>query len=148
MNPETPPPPGAPPPPGYGGPPPGYGGGPPGYGGYGRQAKNGMGIAALVLGIIGLLSSFFLVGGLFGLLAVIFGVMGRGRAKRGEATNGGMALAGLILGALALAIALFVGVIIAMFADDISSYADCVEQAQTQAEIDKCARDFQTNLEQ
>jgi uncharacterized membrane protein len=53
-----------------------------------------MGVASLVLGIIGLLFA----GVILGVLAIIFGNIGMNRAKRGEATNGGMAKAGLILG--------------------------------------------------
>jgi hypothetical protein len=55
--------------------------------------RNGMGTAALVLGILS-----FLCGWILGLLAIIFGAIGIARANRGEATNKGMAVAGLILG--------------------------------------------------
>lgn len=96
---------------GYPAPPPGQGGYPaqgPGQYGYGGapvgRPLNGMGIAALVLGILALLTGFFLIGGLLGLIAIILGFIGRGRAKRGEATNGGMALAGIITGLLGLLI--------------------------------------------
>ncbi len=41
-----------------------------------------------------------------GILGLIFGFIGRARAKRGEATNGGKALAGIITG--------FVGIIAAI----------------------------------
>lgn len=55
--------------------------------------RNGMGTAALVMGILGLF-----LGWLFSLLAIIFGSVGIGRANRGEATNKGSATAGLWLG--------------------------------------------------
>lgn len=61
-----------------------------------------MGIAALVLGIVGVVTCCTLVPGI---LAIIFGIIGRKRAQVGEATNGGMALAGLILGIVAVATA-------------------------------------------
>ncbi len=96
---------------GYPAPPPGQGGYPaqgPGQYGYGGapmgRPRNGLGIAALVLGILALLTGFFLLGGLLGIIAIILGFIGRGRAKRGEATNGGMALAGIITGLLGLLI--------------------------------------------
>ena len=64
-----------------------------------------MGTASLVLGIIGVVFSWTLIFGFIpGILAVIFGSIGRARAKRGEATNRGMATAGLVLGAIALVI--------------------------------------------
>lgn len=39
---------------------------------------------------------------IFGILGVVFGAIGRHRANRGKATNGGMALAGIITGAVGL----------------------------------------------
>lgn len=60
--------------------------------------KNGIGNAALWMGILGLL--IFPV--VFSVLAIIFGFIGVGRAGRGEATNKGVALAGLILGFIGL----------------------------------------------
>ncbi|WP_055556800.1 DUF4190 domain-containing protein [Streptomyces sp. NBRC 110028] len=68
-----------------------------------HMPDNGTGTAALVLGIVGLV--FFasvVLGIILGVLAIIFGVLGRAKAGRGEATNGGSALAGLILGAAAV----------------------------------------------
>ncbi|MDX3854387.1 DUF4190 domain-containing protein [Streptomyces sp. AK02-01A] len=75
----------------------------PGYGqtGWQETPSNGMGIAAMVLGIIAV--AVFCIWGLgviLGVLALIFGIIGRRRARRGQATNGGMALAGIILGAI------------------------------------------------
>ncbi|TGA85261.1 hypothetical protein E4099_31020 [Streptomyces palmae] len=80
-----------------------YPGQPYGWQGPGHLPSNGQGTAALVLGIVGAALFFTLVGGVVcGVLAIIFGLLGRGRANRGEATNGGQALAGVILGALAV----------------------------------------------
>ncbi|MFD6416402.1 DUF4190 domain-containing protein [Streptomyces sp. NPDC060194] len=74
-------------------------------------ARNGLGVAALVLGIIGVLSGLipilFALAGLLGLLALIFGLVGRSRAKRGQSTNGGVALTGTVLGVASLALAVF-----------------------------------------
>ncbi|MFD9301129.1 DUF4190 domain-containing protein [Streptomyces sp. NPDC060048] len=85
-------------------------GGYPGYPGYPGHAgyppyqprSNGFGVTALVLGIIAVVSCY--LGLLFGVPAVIFGVLGRGKAKRGEADNGGMALAGIITGSVGIVI--------------------------------------------
>jgi len=54
----------------------------------GSGSGSGMSIASLVLGILGL----FILGWLFGTLAIIFGAIGMGRDGRG------MAIAGLVLG--------------------------------------------------
>lgn len=106
----VPPPPIAPDGPGqvpYGYPGPGGYGYPPGpgaagyYGWPGMQAlpSNGMGTAGLVLGIISaVIFCLWPVAIVVGVLAVIFGAIGRGKARRGEATNPGQALAGIICG--------------------------------------------------
>lgn len=84
-------------------------GGYPGYDAYGGQQpwgpqpSNGLGTAALVLGIISVVG--FCLYGLnivLGILALIFGIIGLGRAKRGEATNRGMAIAGIITGSVGI----------------------------------------------
>lgn len=60
------------------------------------QPKNGMGVASLVLGILGVIPLVFPI--VMSILAIIFGGIGRSRATRGEATNKGVATAGLVLG--------------------------------------------------
>lgn len=72
---------------------------------FGAAPRNGMGTAALVLGIISVVLSWTVWGGvILGALAIIFGSIGLGRAKRGEATNRSSAMAGLILGIVAIAL--------------------------------------------
>ncbi|GAA0691447.1 DUF4190 domain-containing protein [Streptomyces thermocarboxydus] len=98
----------------YGYPHAGYAGGAPvGWGGVPPLPSNGIGVASLVLGIIAA-AAFCLwpVAIVLGVLAVIFGAIGRGKANRGEATNGGQALAGVICGAVGSALALTFGVIV------------------------------------
>lgn len=74
----------------------------PGYGQYAPQPSNGMGVAALVLGILSvLLCSGY---GVLSVLAIVFGAIGLGKANRGEATNRGMALWGLWLGIASIVI--------------------------------------------
>lgn len=73
------------------------------------QPKNGLGTTALVLGIVGLCFTFtfFLgpvIGGPLSVLAIIFGAIGRGRARKGVATNGSAAKWGLGLGIAACSI--------------------------------------------
>ncbi|MDQ2802107.1 MAG: DUF4190 domain-containing protein [Pseudomonadota bacterium] len=71
---------------------------PPGYGGYPEApSSNGLAIAALVCGIIGLLFLWFILSP----LAIIFGAIGLNRANKG-ASGKGMAVAGIVLGVIAL----------------------------------------------
>ncbi|MFD9500324.1 DUF4190 domain-containing protein [Streptomyces sp. NPDC060035] len=71
-----------------------------------RPARNGLGTAALVLGIIGTVSGLipflFWLAGILGVIALVLGLAGRGRAKRGEASNKGVATFGAVLGLVAL----------------------------------------------
>ncbi|MBA5223162.1 DUF4190 domain-containing protein [Streptomyces griseoaurantiacus] len=88
---------------GYGGP--GYGpqAGPGAYpwGGMPLAPQNGVSTASLVLGIITVvIFCLWPVSILLGVLAVILGIVGRRRAGRGESTNPGQALAGIICGAV------------------------------------------------
>ncbi|MEU9116006.1 DUF4190 domain-containing protein [Streptomyces sp. NPDC048483] len=82
-----------------------------------QVARNGLGVAALVLGIIGTLSGIpmflFWLAGPLGVLSLIFGLVGMGRAKKGQATNKGVAVTGTILGVLAIILAI-VGVIVSV----------------------------------
>lgn len=86
--------------PGHGGTP-SYGG-VPGYYGWAAPQQgpsNGMGMAAMVLGIVAAVGfCLWPVAIITGVLALIFGVIGRSKANRGEATNPGQALAGIICG--------------------------------------------------
>ena len=83
---------------------------PPPYYGYPQppvQPRNGFGVASLVLAIIGLLFCWTVfVAVVLGPAAVVFGFLGRGRVKRGDANNGGVAVAGVVLGALAIIVGL------------------------------------------
>jgi hypothetical protein len=80
------------------------------------QPSNGMGTTGLVLGIIGVVCSltFFLwfFGVILGILGIIFGAIGRGKANRGEATNKGAATAGLVCGIVATVILPLLGLLL------------------------------------
>jgi hypothetical protein len=74
--------------------------------------QNGFGVTALVTGIIGFVLSWIPVLNLIlGVIATVFGAVGWRRVNRGAATNGGMAIAGLVLGILTLAITIVFGVV-------------------------------------
>lgn len=76
------------------------------------QPKNGMGTTSLVLGIIGLVTSWIPGVACFGwimcILAVIFGAIGIANANKGLATNKGVATTGLILGIAAFALGIII----------------------------------------
>ncbi|MCG6499783.1 DUF4190 domain-containing protein [Kitasatospora sp. A2-31] len=78
--------------------------------------RNGLGIAAMVLGIVGAVLSLavilFWLSWLPALLAVIFGAIGLGHVRRGVATNRAMALTGVILGVTGLLVSVGAGVFV------------------------------------
>lgn len=114
---------------------------PPGYT-PGLRPRNGMGVAALVLGLLGFFTSLVVVGGVLGVLAIVFGAIGRGRARRDEATNGGMALAGIILGTIAALITVGALLFASVFTDEINDLNSCNQNAATQAQREACAEQF------
>jgi hypothetical protein len=73
-----------------------------------HEPRNGFGITALVLAIIGLVFGFIPITGfialILGALAVLFGLLGWGRVRRGAATNKKMTMIGALLGAGAIAL--------------------------------------------
>src|SRR3954452_19313376 len=86
----------------------------PGAGAYGVDQppvhpRNGAGRAALICGVLALICAigFFLVltvpvAIILGLAGIILGFVGRGRVRRGLATNRGSATTGIVTGLLAL----------------------------------------------
>ncbi|MBM9460517.1 DUF4190 domain-containing protein [Nocardioides sp. zg-536] len=114
---------GTPPPPppggGYGGPEQPYGQ-QPGYGGQPQQTSV-LAIISLVTGILGLLCCGSFV---FSVAALILGFLGKKEIDEGHKTGKGMALAGLILGAIGVVLSLIW--IILVFADAVSfnAYSD------------------------
>jgi hypothetical protein len=72
-----------------------------------------MGVAGLVLGIISAVAfCLWPVAVVLGILGIVFGAIGRGKAKRGEASNPGQALAGIICGAAGIVLAIALGVLV------------------------------------
>jgi hypothetical protein len=99
-----------------------------------QAPRNGLGIAALILGIIGVLSAlvlgiigvlagfvpfFFWVAGILGIIGLFLGLIGYGRFQRSEASNGTMALWGIVTNAVAAVVVSIVGavILVGVFAD-------------------------------
>lgn len=124
----------------------------PGYPPPGRHPtpRNGAGIAALVVAIAGIVTALSVVGGvILGIVAVVLGFVGHGRAKRGEADNGGVAISGIVLGALAVVagigcIFIYVGIWRTAGGD----YVDCMTKAGSDAAAQQqCTERFREHFE-
>jgi uncharacterized protein DUF4190 len=120
---------------------------------YATQApRNGLGIAALIVAIVGLLLCLSVVGGvIFGIAAVVMGFIARGRVKRGEADNGGVALAGIVLGFLSILAGLACIAIWILIWWDVfsgSDYFNCMNKAgQDTTAQQQCTDQFRRHLE-
>jgi hypothetical protein len=107
-----------------------------------------LGIAALVVAIIALIS---VVGGVvLGIVAVILGFLGWQKAKRGEATNGGVAIAGIVLGILSIIEAIVVIVLSVWVFNEVggTDYMQCLSNAGSDQEaVQRCVDQFQEKVE-
>lgn len=69
----------------------------------------------MILGIVAIPATIIWLGIIPAILAVIFGFVGRSRAKRGDADNGGQALAGIICGFVAVVLFIaYVALVVAL----------------------------------
>lgn len=68
--------------------------------------RNEVGVASLLLGLVGLITCWMMLGVPFGIAAVVTGDVARRRVGRGEANNPRTALAGMILGVIAILVGL------------------------------------------
>ncbi|MGW1177224.1 DUF4190 domain-containing protein [Kitasatospora sp. NPDC002543] len=116
------------------------------------QPRNGLGIAALVLGIVGvvlgLVIVLFWLSWLPALLALVFGAIGLGHARKGLATNRAMALAGVVLGITGLLVSVgtgvFVGVRVHAINKELKAEADDARarsEAATKAAQERAAKE-------
>ena len=106
---------------------------------YRQQPSNGLGAAAMVVGILSIFIPGF--GLILGIVAIVLGVVGRKRAKRGEATNEGVALAGIITGAVGTLItaAFITAVVVNIIMYGTGTYTSCVSDAHgNQVQIRQC----------
>ncbi|MFF3001896.1 DUF4190 domain-containing protein [Kitasatospora sp. NPDC057940] len=99
-------------------------------------ARNAPATAAVVLGALGLFTSFAVVGGLFGAVGLVTGAVGL-RASGRTGTGRGRALVGLLLSLAAIAASVLAAVFIAWYAnhtqecyrpDDLHQYVECVRR--------------------
>jgi hypothetical protein len=124
------------------------------------RPRNGAGRAALICGVLALICAigFFLlitvpVAILLGLAAIVLGILGRGRVRRGLATNRGSATTGIVTGLLALLLlgGLAVGGV-ALFNSNkdnptFKNVGDCTKAAGTNTQkLQDCANQFKQDV--
>jgi hypothetical protein len=118
------------------------------------RQRNALGVAALVLGVASLVAvaSFVLfpLGLIGGIIGVILGLIGMARARRGEASNRGQAVVGLICSVVALALAVVLTVRVGDWANDNRSalvrLERCLAQAQDGPDVSACFARFASDV--
>jgi membrane-bound ClpP family serine protease len=118
------------------------------------RPKNGLGVAALVLGVASLVAvaSFLLfpvalVGGVVG---TVIGIIALIRLERGEGTNRGQAIAGLTCSAIALILAVVLAVRVGTWMADnrtpLARLESCLTKANDKPEVGDCFAKFATEI--
>jgi len=104
--------------------------------GAGPVGKNGLAVAAMVLGVIGLISSIVFVGGLFGVIGLILGIVALKKAKR-TGVGRGMSITGVVTSFIAIVASVLVVIFMTWYADktqkcydpgSLQRYEKCVQQ--------------------
>lgn len=70
-------------------------------GGYEKRAANGLAVASLVMGILGIITSFFIVGIIFAGIGITLALL-----SRGDSSMHGVAIGGLVCSIIAVLIAI------------------------------------------
>lgn len=90
-----------------------------------QQPRNAFGITALCLALAGLVLGLVpftgFLAAILGALALLFGLLGLGRVRRGAATNKKMSIAGTVLGACAVALGIWGMTIVFGAVNDLSN---------------------------
>ncbi|MFJ9678970.1 DUF4190 domain-containing protein [Streptomyces sp. NPDC101194] len=101
--------------------------------------RNGLAVAAMVLGIIGLITSIVVVGGLLGVIGLILGIAALMKAGR-TGVGRGMSITGAVTSFIAIVASVLAAVLMAWYADNTQKcyqpesfhqYRQCVHQQLT-----------------
>ncbi|MBS4729620.1 DUF4190 domain-containing protein [Mycobacterium sp. SM1] len=124
----------------------------PGYSPPPATPKNGLGIASLVIAIVALMLVWSVLGGvLVGATAAVIGLVARRRVTRGEATNGGVAVAGVVLGVLAIVVGLiFVAIWMGLWREaGGGDYLTCLQKAGSDpVKQQRCVDRFREHIQE
>lgn len=116
-----------------------------------RGPRNGLGTASLVLAVIALLCVWSVFGAvILGAVAAVLGIVGQRRVRRGEANNGGVAIAGIVLGGIAIVVGLiFIAIWTALWRDvGGGDYVDCLQRAGSDPNLrQQCVERFREHVE-
>lgn len=101
---------------------------------------NGLAVAAMVLGIIALVMFWaWFLGGILGILAIIFGILGRSKARQ-VGVGGGAAMAGLICGIIAVVLAVVFVVFIFAAVSAFDDYTTKARRSEADLQLNRIER--------
>lgn len=111
-----------------------------------RQYQNGVGLGALILGIIALLLSWIpfvgYVSVVLGVVGVVLAIVGFVNVRRGSANNPVVAIVGGILSLVAIVVPWLVTLAFVNAVDgqvaELTTYAECVQKAETPEQLEAC----------
>ena len=108
----------------------------------GPRYRNTVGTLALIVGVLSLVVSWTVVGGIvLGATAVVLGLVGRARVRRGVAANRGTAIAGIVTGAVSIVLAVVLIVLLIRGFDSPRgrTLLNCVSSARgDEAAVNRC----------
>lgn len=106
------------------------------------EHRNGFGITALIVGIVGVIFGFIPLTGfvalICGVIALIFGLLGLGRVRRHVADNKVMSWFGTVAAVAAMALGIWGITIVFSAVNDFSNDMDCLSNADTPAQMQQC----------
>jgi hypothetical protein len=119
------------------------------------RRRNGVGTAALVVGIVSLVLAVLVIFALLaiplGIIAAILGGIGMSRASKGQADNRGQALTGLITGVLSIVVAVAIGISfvgqIVYNRSDLRKFGTCMNDSDNDTDRARCFRELGDRLE-
>jgi uncharacterized membrane protein HdeD (DUF308 family) len=119
------------------------------------RRRNGVGTAALVVGIVSLVLAVLVIFAILaiplGIIAAILGGIGMSRASKGQADNRGQALTGLITGILSIVVAVAIGIsfvgLITEHQSDFRKFGTCMNDSDNDTERARCFRELGDRLE-
>jgi len=115
---------------------------------------HGLAVAALVLGVASLVAAvsfvLFPLALLGGLVAAVLGVIAVSRGRAGGAMSSGQAIAGIVCGVIALAIAVVYAVRVGTFVTDNTSvfttFDNCIARAGNRSAVANCIAQFANDV--
>ena len=118
------------------------------------RPRNGLGVAALVIGVASLVAAIsfilFPLALIAGLAGLIIGIVALARRQQSRSTNKGQAIAGVVCSAVALAIAISFSVQLGTWAARNSGaftrFDNCLIQSGNRAEVSQCIARFANDV--